>query len=727
MNPADLINELGKPYGFYSPAEAAEHAKLLDGLEDHGDIAFLATARDLAMGQWRVVVCARDQPGILSIAAGLFTVFGVGVERADVFTIAATTAETKDRNPHRTRSRTNISRVRPDRPTALDIFDVSISRDRGDTPWSEIELDLRRYVQKITDGSVDDVREEVVDRVSSVLGRPGARDGGLLARAVVDVNDAGDGSTRLSIRSGDTPGFLFAFANALTALGVNIRRAEARTIGDEAIDTFWVTEPGGGPIVGPGRLAALRTAAAMIKRFTELLPASPNPSLAIRQFSALAHQMLSRPDWTRELRDLESRATLQRLAEMMGVSEFLWEDFLRLQHDNLFPLLTDSSELLEPREIGQLRELLARTLAASTSNTDAVSRLNDFKDREMFRSDLRHISRRMDFTAFSAELTDLAEVVVAGASRLAYEELASRHGRPMTDDSQPCPWVVCALGKAGGRELGFGSDIEMVFVYEGEGITEGPEKVDNFRFFGDLVRTLAESVQGRREGIFQIDLRLRPHGSAGSLAASLDGFCSYSSADGDARQFERMALVKLRPIAGNDALGRQVTEARDQYVYSGLPIDLLDVVHMRERQAGELVARDHISAKHSPGGIADIEYFAQAKQIQAGASDPSVRTPNTVEALKLLAEASTVEQGRSEALQFAYGFHRRLIDALRIVRGNAKDLTIPDLDSREFAYLARRLDYDTMEELQKTLERHMTAAATVWIDWNETIATARPE
>jgi glutamate-ammonia-ligase adenylyltransferase len=293
----------------------------------------------------------------------------------------------------------------------------------------------------------------------------------------------------------------------------------------------------------------------------------------------------------------------------------------------------------------------------------------------------------------------------------------------MIDDRRPCPWVVCALRKAGGRELGFGSDIELVFVYQGEGTTEG-EKVDNFRFFGELVRTLAESVQGRREGIFQIDLRLRPHGSAGSLAASLDGFRSYYSLDGDARQFERMALVKLRTIAGDQGLGRQVTEARDQYVYSNLPIDLLDIVHMRERQADELVARDRASAKHSAGGIVDVEYFAQAKQIQAGAADPSVRTPNT--ALERLAEAGALDRGRSETLRSAYGFLRRLIDALRIVRGNAKDLTIPDPGSREFAYLARRLDYDSTEDLQNTIERHMTAASTVWTDWTETTTTATP-
>ena len=159
----------------------------------------------------------------------------------------------------------------------------------------------------------------------------------------------------------------------------------------------------------------------------------------------------------------------------------------------------------------------------------------------MFRIDLRHISGRTDFGAFADELSALAEAVVEAAAALAEESVAMRHGRPRDATGQPCGWVTCALGKFGGRELGFASDIELLFVYEGEGLTDGPEPVSNAEYFDACVQELLRTIVTRSEGIFEIDLRLRPHGNAGSLATSLEGFKRYYAGDGEAQQFERMA------------------------------------------------------------------------------------------------------------------------------------------------------------------------------------------
>src|SRR5439155_1871365 len=100
--------------------------------------------------------------------------------------------------------------------------------------------------------------------------------------------------------------------------------------------------------------------------------------------------------------------------------------------------------------------------------------LNAFKDREMFRIDLRHITGRSEFEVFSRELSELAEVAVAVAGQLAEEEVIPRFGTPLLAAEHHCPWCICALGKFGGGELGFGSDLELVFVYKGQGATTGP-------------------------------------------------------------------------------------------------------------------------------------------------------------------------------------------------------------------------------------------------------------
>src|SRR5438132_6833657 len=123
-----------------------------------------------------------------------------------------------------------------------------------------------------------------------------------------------------------------------------------------------------------------------------LLPRSPHPAQALRQFSALARQILSRPDWVTDVQSLKSDVVLQTLAELMGVSQFLWEDFLREQHENLFPVIRDIPALDETKMKDELCDELLSVVRGSLDPTLQVPLLNQFKDREMFRIDLRHIT-----------------------------------------------------------------------------------------------------------------------------------------------------------------------------------------------------------------------------------------------------------------------------------------------------------------------------------------------
>ena len=149
---------------------------------------------------------------------------------------------------------------------------------------------------------------------------------------------------------------------------------------------------------------------------------------------------------------------------------------------------------------------------------------------------------------------------------------------------------------------------------------------------------------------------------------------------GAARQFERMSLVKLRPVAGDPELGARVVEVRDAFVYSGIPLDMKNILHLRNRQASELVQAGSVNAKYSPGGLVDV------------------------------ARGGHISKQRTSELRETYGFLRQLIDALRVVRGHARDLAIPSVDSREFAYLTRRLKYESSLKLQRAIAIHMDTA-----------------
>jgi len=263
--------------------------------------------------------------------------------------------------------------------------------------------------------------------------------------------------------------------------------------------------------------------------------------------------------------------------------------------------------------------------------------------------------------------------------------------------------------------LGFASDIELMFVYEANGRTAGPNAISTAEFYEQVVVAFLDLVRARREGIFEIDLRLRPYGDAGSMAVPLASFRRYFAPDGPAWPYERQALIKLRPIAGDASLGARLVALRDDYVFSGEGPNVTAMRAIRERQVRHLVAGGTFNAKYSPGGLVDCEYLVQGLQIAHGRGDPRLRVTNTMEAMGALAKAGVLSAEVHERLEAAYAFLRRLIDALRMVRGNARDLTVPPVDGEEYAFLARRLSYGgDLARLRADIDRHPQAVQELW-------------
>jgi glutamate-ammonia-ligase adenylyltransferase len=179
-------------------------------------------------------------------------------------------------------------------------------------------------------------------------------------------------------------------------------------------------------------------------------------------------------------------------------------------------------------------------------------RLNEFKDREIFLIDLDHIlNPGTDFHTLAKRLVRLAENIVNAATQFAYADLVQRFGKPRTAAGLEARFTVLGLGKLGGAALGYASDIEMLIVYSDNGTTDGEKQIGNAEFFDLLVRGITGYIQTKREGIFHIDLRLRPYGNDGPLACSLENFCRYYGKDGGAHSYERLALVRLRAIGGS--------------------------------------------------------------------------------------------------------------------------------------------------------------------------------
>ncbi|MDH3583640.1 MAG: glutamate-ammonia-ligase adenylyltransferase, partial [Phycisphaerae bacterium] len=323
-----------------------------------------------------------------------------------------------------------------------------------------------------------------------------------------------------------------------------------------------------------------------------------------------------------------------------------------------------------------------------------------FKDQEIFLIDLDHLlTPGSNFQTFSRRLTRLAEAVVQASAELAFTGLVAEHGAPRTADGHPAPWAVFGLGKLGGRALGYASDIELLFVYDGPGQTDGKQPMDNAQFFQRLVNDTTHLVRAKREGIFEVDLRLRPHGKDGPLASSADAFERYFAPQGPRHEMERLALVRLRAIGGDAKLGRRIEAARDQLLYDTNGLDLGALREIRHRAYEEKATGPTFNAKQGCGGLLDMESSVQMMQIRFGGDHPAVRGPYIHAAVKALGEAGALDAHEAAAMIQAYEFLRRLINGLRMLRGNATDLSLPSDQSPQYRHLARRIGYTRRPDL----------------------------
>jgi glutamate-ammonia-ligase adenylyltransferase len=678
-------------------------ARLLGQVRSKGGVRAYADRHDSC--RWTLLYAAIDQPGLLAFLTGLLTAHGASIERGDFLKLRL------GLEPGPTR-RSGAPLAGP--PQALGVFEVWVETPVGAGLWKDLQDELAGLLGGAAQGRGEEAERAILERVAQRLRPSGDADRPLLPIRIETLNDPGSPQTELHLRSTDTLGFLFEFVTALSSLRVRVERAVIRTLDDEVYDTFWITDPEGRKITGERALEELRVAAALVKQFTHLLPRAPDPSQALRQFTALLHQMFARAEWLPELRRLESTPVLTTMAEFLGVSKFLWEDFLLLQHENLFPVVVDVPGLARKRTRREQEAGLARELREARGGPDTERRLNDWKDREMFRIDLRHITGRSEFPEFMESLSELAWIVVRAAARSCFQELSERLGAPRGPRGKPCEWLIGALGKFGGRELGIASDLDLLLVYEEEGSTGGRHPLSASDFFGQMVKGLLKAVKARREGSFAIDLRLRPHGEAGAMATSLGGFREYYAPGGPARPFERLSLVKLSPAAGSPRMGARLLEIRDSFVYSDRPVDYENLRHLRSRQATELVPPGETHAKYSLGGLADVEYFVQAQQIEVGRRRPEVRVTPTLGAIQALVECGHFRKNLGSELSEAYLFLRRLIESLRVVRGYARDSVLPKPSEREFSYLVRRLQFATQARFEAEIRQRMSFVRHLW-------------
>ena len=647
---------MGEDYLATFPPEAlATHIRMVAALSEDQRVQVRIAPQ--GESEFDITIVGFDYLAQFSIFCGLLSAFALDIRTGDIYSFSKQSLSSK----------------------VVDVFRVAVKHGEAfdETKQREFEKELQTLAHLLAEGSTEEARTRLNRFLTERIEKMNEPLSGLLSPVLLNFdNQTSSEFTVMEVQSEDTFGFLYAVSNALSMRGIYISRVKIRSAAMQTRDRFFIANRWGDKIKEGQEQERLRLAVDMIKQFTHFLTEAPDPAKAMSHFDQFLDRIVEVgedkfPDRTLAL--LAGSEGMGKLAHLLGSSDYLWNDLLRIHFMDLLPMIEADS--IPPEKAAMQRELRAALRTASSNDKKAI--LNGFKDRQVVRIDVQHLlqssATRFDF---SRALTDLAEVVIDEAARIGYAQLEGRPEHPR--------FSIFALGKFGGREMGYASDLELLFVHDDAG---------NSEYFESLAHRIVDFIETRDKGIFHIDLRLRPHGEAGSWATSFDQFAKYYNTHGEAAPFERQALIKLRWCAGDEDLGRRVEAHRDSFTYSGERWDWENALHMRRRQMEELVKPGRVNVKYSAGGIVDIEYAVQYLQLLNGKEHPELRVPATLEALDRLRRLQIVRETDYRLLHSSYLFLRNLIDALRIVRGDASDLVLPEESSEEFKSLARRLGY----------------------------------
>ncbi|WP_460050649.1 [protein-PII] uridylyltransferase family protein [Spirochaeta dissipatitropha] len=698
MSYAAEVREALPPRYFsgFSEDEQAQHSEDLESLGPEGQFrvridSLMEGCGDddqvTAAGCTRVklTVIAYDVPGLFSVLAGTLAVMGCEINSG-----ISCTARPDNSGSYR--------RLTEQRRRIIDVFTGSLESSLDFEVWRVQSMErIESGIERLCSAGADAVRlvqKELAQAVAEQLDAGSAVNGTALPPVSTDIS-VGEYGTKISLTSKDTPFFLYSAANALSLHGVSIEGVEIYTRDGLVEDIFELVDNFGRPLDDTDQLEHLRFSLVFTKQFTYHLTAAPDPFTALQRFDELMQELM-KVSQRADMRDTLSDPGLQdELARLLGASDFLWEDFIRQQHEQIVPLLTRESRgrvlSLDDAQVGLE---LDSALDEVQGSAEKIRILNEFKDREIYRIDIDHILHPdLDFFFLSRRLVRLAEEVIRAALDIAYESAVNRWGVPRTAGGMTASFAVFGLGKLGGEALGYASDLELLCMYADSGKTDGENSCSNRSFFEKMFTEAMRAIKARKEGIFQVDLRLRPHGEDGPIACTLESFMSYYQRGGGAHSYERLALIRLRHIAGDRSFGAQVERMRDELVYHSDSIDLPELRELRNQQLQHKSEDGRSNAKFSPGALVDLEYNVQILQVEFAGRYPQLRTSSVHEALKGLSRAGALERGEVQQLVDAYRFFRHLINGLRMLRGNAKDLFLPDKSSVEFSHLARRMGY----------------------------------
>ncbi len=385
------------------------------------------------------------------------------------------------------------------------------------------------------------------------------------------------------------------------------------------------------------------------------------------------------------------REALPILLQIFSSSQYLSD--LLVTDSEAYDLLRITEGQPVSRQV--LIDEICAEVAALNDEHSVMTALRRFKRRETLRIAYGDIIRSQRLEIVAGQISNLADAILEAALRFARNALEQKRGGPRRADGQPARFVVLGMGKLGGCELNYSSDIDLIFLYDADGETDGQRPLANVEFFDRLARDAIKLLTEPTDmGVaYRVDLRLRPEGQHGPMVPSLESALHYYDVLG--RTWERQAFVKARPAAGDLALGREFLHQLEPWIYrrylARADITGIKALKRRIEQRVKNEGVDLRNVKTGHGGIRDIEFTIQFLQLLNGADLPELRTANTLEAIAKLENGGCLTRQERSILEENYAFLRKIEHRLQIMFDLQTHL-MPTA-SQEFRRLAIRMGY----------------------------------
>jgi [glutamine synthetase] adenylyltransferase / [glutamine synthetase]-adenylyl-L-tyrosine phosphorylase len=430
------------------------------------------------------------------------------------------------------------------------------------------------------------------------------------------------------------------------------------------------------------------------------------------QLVAFCEQQVTRVRESGALAVFEAAAPELRdaLPRVLAASDFVCAALGRDSADAEWPLsrwLIDEAALARALARGEMSERLKAAVSGESDLPGFMAALRRQREREMVRIAWRDLAGWAPLSETLADTSAFADAAIEAAVEYAGQDLARMYGEPRSVAGVAQPLIVLGMGKLGGCELNFSSDIDLIFVFPDKGTTSGTRCIDNEDFFTRLGRLVIRLLGERTaEGsAFRVDMRLRPFGDSGPLTVSGAFLNDYLQTHG--RDWERYAWVKARAITGVDAYQSIHAESVRPFVYRryldfGVFEALREMKALIQKEVARRDLADHV--KLGPGGIREIEFIVQAFQLIRGGQDRRMQTPSLLAVLPQLAGGKLLPARVAHELESAYVFLRRLENRLQMLGDNQVHTIPADALTRE--RLAIAMGFSDWPSCGTELDRH---------------------